>query len=88
MAFDHGNRFLVGMLADDDRVHILGLTPRKLVREEALNLAAWLLSIADAPLAFEHVAVTTDVVDDPERRSVTAVLSAEFVELLGRVQLS
>lgn len=87
MPFAITNKFLVGILAGDDRVHVIGLSPRKLSREEALNLAAHILAIADAPLAFEHVAVTTDV-DDPERQTITAVLSSEFVELLGRVQQS
>jgi hypothetical protein len=66
------NRFLVGSL--DNSITILGLTPRRLTHDEALNLAAWLIAIADAPVAFEHVDLNG------------TVLSLEFLELLHAVQ--
>lgn len=66
------NKFLVGCL--ENTVTVLGLNPRRLTYDEALNLAAWLIAIADKPVAFEHVNVQG------------AVLSFEFVQLLREVQ--
>jgi hypothetical protein len=66
------NNFMVGHL--ESTVTILGLTPRRLTYDEALNLAAWLVAIADKPVAFDHVNVQG------------AVLSFEFVQLLREVQ--
>ena len=67
------NKFLVGRL--DNTVLMTALTPRRLSFEEALNLAAHLLLIADEPVAFDHVNISG------------AVLSVEFVDLLRAVQL-
>ena len=79
---DYANTF--GVSIQGEHVTVLAgwrlRTP--ISREAALNLAAWLLALADAPLAFEHVSVH---VGEPD---VNAVLSAEFVELLGKVQQS
>jgi len=66
------NAFLVGLL--DDTVIISGLTPRRLSRLEALNLAAWLLDVADRGPNEGGAA--------PSR----AVLSGEFLRLLELVQ--
>jgi len=43
---DTANRFLVGVL--EDTILVSGLTPRRLTRAEALNLAAWLVACVDA----------------------------------------
>ncbi len=79
MALETANVGLVGMM--HERVIVrFGEFAFPLTRERALNLAAWILAVADAPLAFEHVQVTGN--------GVKAQLSAEFVELLGKVQQS
>jgi len=67
------NRFMVGKL--DGTVLITALTPRRFSMDEALNLAAHLIQIADEPVAFDHVNVAG------------AVLSVELVELLRAVQM-
>jgi hypothetical protein len=41
------NLFMVGNL--EDTIIVSGLTPRRLTRAEALNLAAWLVARADGP---------------------------------------
>jgi hypothetical protein len=87
MALESTNLFGVGVQAEHVTILAGWRLRMPITRDAALNLAAWLLALADAPLAFEHVSVTTDV-DEPDRRSVTAVLSAEFIELLGKVQQS
>jgi hypothetical protein len=71
------NKFAVGLV--DERICIGVDASDGLKREDALNLAAWILAVADAPLAFEHVTVRVGEAGD-------GVLSAEFVELLARVQ--
>jgi hypothetical protein len=65
------NKFMVGSL--ENTITILGLTPRRLTHDEALNLAAWLLAIADSHSG-QHVDMNG------------AVLSLEFLELLHSVQ--
>lgn len=69
------NLFLVGLL--DGTVSIPGLSPRRLARDEALNLAAWILKHADEPVAFEQATIET--------KHGPAVLSLEFVELFASV---
>lgn len=66
------NPFKVGKL--EDTVTILQLTPRRLTHDEALNLAANLLAVADEPVAFEHANV------------YGVVISLEFVELMQKLQ--
>lgn len=66
------NRFMVGKL--EDTVIISALGPRRLSHDEALNLAAWLIAIADEPVAFDHV------------NAHGAVISVEFVQLLREIQ--
>jgi len=67
------NSFMVGML--EDTITVLALTPRRLSRAEALNLAAWLLSLADVP----DVTLYSSA-DHP------ALISETFLELLHAVQ--
>ncbi len=66
------NKFMVGSL--EGTITILRLNPRRLTHDEALNLAAWLIAIADSPSGEHHVDLNG------------AVLSLEFLELLAAVQ--
>jgi hypothetical protein len=86
MALELGNRFAVGVQGESVVIVNSWMVRTPITRESALNLAAWLLALADAPLAFEHVSVRC--AEEADGRTVTAVLSAEFVELLGKVQQS
>jgi hypothetical protein len=70
---DTANAFLVGNL--DGTIIISGLSPRRLTRLEALNLAAWLLDVADRGPNEEGRA-------PPSR----AVISWQFLRLLEAVQ--
>jgi hypothetical protein len=72
------NKFHVGLV--EDTVVIPGLTPQRLSKDDALNLAAHLIALADDPIAFDHVLLSN--VEDEKH----IVLSWEFVELLGKVQ--
>jgi len=67
------NRFMVGML--ENTITILALTPRRLERSEALNLAAWLLALADEP--------DVTLYSSADHR---ALISEEFLDLLHAVQ--
>lgn len=73
------NPFLVGAIVEGTRKTIVvpGLSPRQLTRDEALNLAAHLLRVADEPVAFEQGTFETC--------NGTAVVSIEFLELLASV---
>jgi hypothetical protein len=48
---DTGNLFLVGQNVGSQNVSICNYLPKVLTRDQALNLAAWLLVIAGDPRA-------------------------------------
>lgn len=83
MTLNAANLFLVGLL--DDTIIAGGLSPRRLTREEALNVAAYLIVNADC------LAIGQGIRDDRTGPAMVFVqervaLSAEFVDLLEEVQ--
>lgn len=77
------NLFLVSEL--DGTIHVPHLSPRRLSRDEALNLAAWLVAIADEPVAFDQVTAQVSSIDDPNVLA-ECVLSVELVQVIAKAQ--